>query len=137
MLRKDLKLMYESGAKLEYYSTNNSLWMPASVNVVVKQVKRSNLDLDTVVMYDVSVLGTRVQEQRDVPLDTLRLPFEACELVDIYSRRQGGMWLPGIINGPQISGATLVGYQVLLSENAEVLEMIPATRLRRRFPSKL
>merc|ERR1712139_680184 len=121
MLRNDLKFMYECGTKLEYYSTRKSLWMPASVNVVVKQVKRSNLDVDTVVMYDISVLGTRVQEQQDVPLDALRLPFEAGELVDIYARRQGGIvWLPGIINGPQVSGATMVGYQVLLSERAEV-----------------
>jgi hypothetical protein len=43
-------------------------------------------------------------------------------------------WEPGQINGPQSKSATTLGYQVRLVLTNEVLEMIPATDLRLRYP---
>jgi hypothetical protein len=135
--RRDLKFKYETGTKVEYYSRSNGLWLPAEVFAKANMVRRSVVDVDTVITYDIHVLGARVQELYDVKFESLRLPFEALEYVDIYSRDAklptGGKWLAGRINGPQVSGATMVGYQVLITDTQIVLEMIPATRLRRRY----
>lgn len=147
--RRDLKFKYETGTKVEYYSRSNGLWLPAEVFAKANMVRRSVVDVDTVITYDIHVLGARVQELYDVKFESLRLPFEALEYVDIYSRDAklptGGKWLAGRINGPQVSSATMVGYQVLITDTScgedtqkvlftgKVLEMIPATRLRRRY----
>lgn len=131
------KFIYEDGCQVEYFSATQQMWMPATVHPVVRHVRRSDLHLDTVVMYNVKIQGARTQEQHNVPLDALRLPLQASEFIEVFSLRNNGIWLPAIVNGPQVPWATAIGYQVLLTESAEVLEMIPPVRIRRRFPANL
>lgn len=80
-----------------------------------------------------------------VPLDAIRLQFQQADLVDVFSKRDGGIWLEGSIIGRQSLGATSVGYgvnvdeqnvgyRIHVDEQNIWLENFPAHRLRRRLP---
>lgn len=133
--------MYGYGCKLEYYSSNSSKWKVASV---VKAVEADLISTD-MPMHDILVLGADRarrpwQEINCVPPDKLRPPLEGNELVEVFADRPSGpTWLLAKMYGdePQPTHAARTGYKVILLESGAVLDAIPASRLRRRFPAQL
>jgi len=71
-------------------------------------------------------------------LDMLRAPFQSAELVECYSKRNGGQWMLGSIDGPRSPGYNLKSYKVRVEGQDNVppmlLDSVPSWRIRRRFP---
>jgi len=126
-----IKPFMEDGEKTEYYSSTHKRWMAGTV--IVAPRPGTMADPAPTVVYNVKLGFSQLKQ--GVGLDLLRRPMDRGELVEIFSKKNGGMWLAAVINGPQVAGATTVGYQVRLNESNDVLEMIPAVRLRLRFPA--
>jgi hypothetical protein len=125
------QLIYEDGEKVEYFSGTHQRWVPARIKVEVK-VSSKDPNLAPIVMYDVMMAHSICH--KNVDLNLLRLPFQHGELVELFSKRKGGTWLPGMIAGVQQARATMQGYSVHLDDMNEIFQDIPAVRLRRRFP---
>jgi len=127
--------LFEDGEKLEYFSHTHKRWVTAKIQIEIKDGDDDE-DLEPIVMYNVLLAGVT---HLNVQLDMLRKPFVHDELVELFSKRDGGQWLPGIIKGTQTAGATMTGYQVqrLDDDSLDIFQEIPAIRLRRRFPPDL
>merc|ERR1712014_116029 len=72
--------------------------------------------------------------REDVPIDAIRPRFCQAELVDVFSKRDHGTWLPGCIIGHPPQWASTLGYRVMIECEGIILEKVPPLRLRRRFP---
>ena len=59
------------------------------------------------------VLLFRGQRREHVSKDLLRRRMNRSDPVEMYSKMNGGRWIAGVINGPQVARATALGYQVL------------------------
>jgi hypothetical protein len=123
----------EDGSCVEYYSAANSTWVPGVVHIAVEKEDDSD-GAALLAIYNVA-LSKGSQLRECVALNALRPQFQQAELVDIFSRRGGGMWAPGSITGATGFSATTVGYRVHVEEQNVVLDKVPPSRLRRRFLS--
>lgn len=120
----------KDGERAEYYSVTHKTWMAATIHWTA--LPGTKFDPTPYVTYNATLGHGRFMN--GVSWSVLRTPFEYGEPIEIYSKRGGGTWLPAIINGRQVAGATTFGYQVLLCESNQVLERISTTRIRLRFP---
>jgi hypothetical protein len=120
---------FPDGADIEYYSTSNGNWLPGSVVLSLKN-KYGNPKLQ----YDI-IFPRSNKNREDVPVDCLRKRFAQAELVEVYSKRNEGEWLPACINGQPAAWAVTLGYRVQVEEAGIVLENVQPWRLRRRFPA--
>jgi len=126
------KPMYEDGATVEYFSASTNRWIRGIIHTHV----RVHSDDDYDISYNVRVCREAVV-RRDVSMDSVRLPLEQSELIEVFSKRQGGVWFPAHVSGHQPAGATSIGYTIVVEETTHQpqtrLENIPSVRLRRRF----
>jgi hypothetical protein len=126
---------YEDDDRVEFFSNTHNAWVPAKVDARVVDGTATH---EPIVVYDVIIAtgrGGSHPTRQDVPLDRLRLPFSHGDLVELYSKRDGGTWLAGMVIGAQGITATRTGYSVHLDESNEVFDDVPAIRLRRRYPA--
>jgi len=128
------QFLYQDGERVEYFSQTHQRWVMAKIKVEIHEGDDDN-NLEPIVMYDV-VMAHGIRH-KNVQLDMLRPPFQHGELVELFSKRNGGSWLPGLIVGEQKAGATMSGYSVSLEDHDEVFQEIPSMRLRRRYPPGL
>jgi len=126
----DPSFFMKDGARAEYFSLTHVCWIPADMKVEV--VDAAPPTDDPVVMYHAMISHERCRH--DVAWDCLRLPLEDGDKVEVFSLRDGGIWLAGEIFGEQSPLATTVGYRVLLQDAPAIEHMIPASRLRLRYP---
>lgn len=115
---------YAEGESVEYFSATHARWVPAVIH--------PELVCDGVVAYNLTLSYGR-QTRANVPLESLRLPLNNGELIEIYSMRNCGTWLPAVVCGQLGNKSTTLGYTVQLHGSAGRIERVPAVRLRRRF----
>eukprot|EP00927_Polykrikos_kofoidii_P033753 TRINITY_DN28582_c0_g1_i1.p1 TRINITY_DN28582_c0_g1~~TRINITY_DN28582_c0_g1_i1.p1 ORF type:complete len:1912 (+),score=268.74 TRINITY_DN28582_c0_g1_i1:712-5736(+) len=125
-LQEGIPIM-EDGEKVEYFSSSHSRWVPAVLHVVFA-------DTEQRIVYHVS-LNRGSQLRTDVKIDCIRPTFREGELVDIFSKRDGGVWTPGSIVETTAASSSLGYrvYRVYVEDEDDVLEGVPSERLRRRF----
>lgn len=131
------KAAYQDGERVEYFSYSIENWVMATVKIVIKESNNNNNENNAtqpmpVLMYDVILTGG--MRHNNVSLDCLRQPLKHGDMVELFSKRNGGEWMPGVIVGTQQASAAMTGYQVHLNDNTEVFQDIPAIRVRLRFP---
>lgn len=108
---------YSIGDYVQYYSWSNRKWLLG--------IFRGRQGCTEFYIVDIF----QGQRRFHVHLDCLRSPFQAGELVEVYSKRRG--WLPGSVSGHQDPrGAIKSGYKVQVEGFAL---SAPNERLRRRF----
>ncbi|CAE8619812.1 unnamed protein product, partial [Polarella glacialis] len=126
-----VKEAYQIGQKVEYYSNTHCKWLPGRINGPGRVAYYSGDEGSPT--YDVFVGLQCYQLRNSVELSCLRVPLTQSEPVEYYSRRMS-QWLRASVHGRQ-SAPTTFGYRiVLLSSLEDVLESVPAEKLRRRFP---
>jgi hypothetical protein len=128
----DMTPIMEGESRIEYYSTNNAQWILATLQVKLVLQQINDVDWRSL-SYQVTLPRTG-QTREDVMIDCFRSPFLRAEPVDIFSRRDGGVWIPGFICGEPAPGAVTLGYSISLEDDGEILNNILPGRLRRRFP---
>lgn len=121
----------KEGERVEYFSLTHSSWIPATMRVEFVDITQATDE--QVVMYH-AMLG-HGQCRLNVAYDRLRLPLDTGDKVEIFSQKDGGTWLAGEIFGQQPPQTTAKGYQVILEDSSAIGNMIPATRLRLRYPA--
>jgi hypothetical protein len=119
---RQLIAAYADGEEIEYYSTSHQRWLHGFV-------QRLNASDNGYTI----VLSQGRQIRQNVGLDLLRPPLQADELVELFSGRQGGTRLPGVIAGDQLPSPTLLGNRVKLEGGRDIFDSIPSVRLKRRF----
>jgi len=114
---------YSIGEYVQYYSWSHRKWL-----LSIFQGRQGFTEF-----YIVDI----VQGKRrfHVHLDCLRSPFQADELVEVFSQRKG--WLPASVSGHQDPiRAMRIGYKVQLDGREGLsIDHVPSERLRRRFPA--
>jgi len=139
ILKQQLKLpvapAYEDDDVVEYYAVKQEQWILARMQVDLQRPSLQNVPAGNI-HYNVLIGQVSKQLRQDVPLDVLRPPLERSEAVEVFSLRGGGSWLPAYIDRDQ-PGDTNLGYNIRLHPGGQELRRIPATRLRRRFPSRM
>mmetsp|Transcript_60966 Transcript_60966/g.96096 ORF Transcript_60966/g.96096 Transcript_60966/m.96096 type:complete len:326 (+) Transcript_60966:83-1060(+) len=119
---RQLIAAYADGEEVEYYSTSYQRWLHG----VVQRLSASGNG------YTI-VLSQGGQIRQNVGLDLLRPPLQADEQVELFSGRQGGTRLPGVIAADQLPSPTLLGNRVKLEGGKDTFDSIPSVRLKRRF----
>jgi len=122
---------YENGERIEYFSRRHRAWQPGFVRVLHREPEAPGRPPK--VVYGVELLPSH-QMRYGVRLDVLRPPLLEGELVEVFRRRNGGVWLPAKMSGPQALLGAAVGYSVELLGERSVQHGLPASRVRRRFP---
>jgi hypothetical protein len=124
----------DDGSRIQYYSITNADWILGTLHVkkAFQNIKHFNQP-----RLSYWVTFPRMNKDReDVMVDCFRRPFSTAEPIDIFSQRDGGIWIPGFIDGEPRQCAVTVGYRVRIEHDNEeaILDNIPPWRLRRRFP---
>jgi hypothetical protein len=117
-------------SRIEYFSVTNRQWILATLHVTM--FFKDSLSRPTL---SYRVTFPRMGKDRtDVMVDCFRSPFAMAEPIDIFSKREEGAWIPGVIKGKPPPWAVTVGYRVSLEHEDMILDNVPPGRLRRRFP---
>lgn len=117
---------YVDGEVVEYYSRTHQQWTSGAV--IIAEDAHAGFIMNVLVNH-----GT--QMRNGVGLEYVRPPLQSGELVEVFVHRDGGAFLPAIVTPDQPRAATITGYQIKVQGTGELLENIPAARLRRRFPA--
>lgn len=124
------------GDIVEYYSPTHKIWL---IGIVQLSTEKSEVRGFPVFVYNVR-LRKSGQVRHDVPLDMIRAPFQPTELVEVFSKRNGGQWMLASILG-KAPGNICKGYTVRVEETGGTPEMqidkTPSWRIRRRFPARI
>lgn len=119
--------VYEDGQCVEYFSLTHQQWMRGTVD------SEECTDNGQRAIFYNATLTHGHQLRPNVDLGLLRVPFESGELVELFSERKGGLRLPAVIAQEQSLAPSLLGYRVVVEENGQIFDQIPALRLKRRF----
>jgi hypothetical protein len=131
--RTNSHLFIEQGTRIEYFSSSHKRWLAATMHIEIGH--RGGGQVEQAVIYNAVIAhGT---SHPNVPVDCVRRLFAPGDLVEVYSHRHGGEWLAAQVFGAQGAIPTSMGYTVRLADTEQVLENIPAARLRLRFPPGL
>jgi len=121
-----LTAFYADGDQVEYRSQTLGKWLFGTVRVTMKPATFE-------VRYDLTVALTK-QRRVDVQLKELRKPLKQNEEVEVLTKRESvSVWAPARICGEQAALATNFGYKVEVLASGEIMEDVPAQRIRRRF----
>jgi len=123
---------YTDGERVEYFSHTHQQWIVGMVRIQPSADCCPGAAAKPLLSVYVNH-GS--QFQPNVSLDCLRPVLQSGELVEVFTQRGGGSFLPAVIAPGQPKAATMLGYKVALASTGEVLENIPALRLRRRYPA--
>jgi len=135
---------YNEGAPVQYYSKTLNCWLTGSVHLCTIPCA---VGIGRV-CYTVKVPHVAT-DRFDTPLDALRPPMDLGETVEVFLKcgavsAGGGAWVPGVIRG--VAGVRSMGYyRVQLGDEVnapgsdcrpgQLIDKVPAIRLRRSFPS--
>jgi len=124
------------GAPVEYFSKTHRTWMPGHLQV---DVTPGTLLEPPHIVYNIQIkTGAAATNLRKcVPPSAFRTPLQKGDLVEIFSRGDGGKWVPAMLDAIQ-DRPTENGYSVMVAFSGakpRLFQHVPALRLRRRFPN--
>lgn len=122
------KFAYTSGNPLEYYSETLNRWVASTARVsYIRNPDRRTIST----RFDIILASG--QRRYDVGMESLRSPLVEGEMVEVFSKGAGGIWLPcRLSSGLRHRVSYVYNVDVLIAE-CPSLPGVPPERLRRRY----